>query len=138
MAEYKESIEHEGVVKSADNKSVTVSIIAESACSGCHAEGLCSLSGKEEKIVEIQGTFNVSPGETVRVLMKQSSGYAAVLFGYVLPLILVVTVLIILASSGVPELAAGLGSVAVLAPYYMVLYFFRKRIDRKFAFSLKA
>jgi len=138
MAEYKGSIEHEGIVKKTDNKSVTVSIIAESACSGCHAEGLCSLSEKEEKIVEIPGTFNVRPGESVRVLMKQSSGYAAVLFGYVLPLILVVALLIILESSGVTELAAGLGSVAVLLPYYLSLYIFRKKINRKFAFSLKA
>ena len=34
--------------------------------------------------------------------------------------------------------AAGLGAIAILIPYYLALYFFRKRINRKFTFSLKA
>src|SRR4030043_170849 len=94
MSENFRSIEHEGIVKSSDKKSVTVSIISSSACTGCHAEGICSLSGREEKTVEIPGIYKVVPGESVTVLMKQSSGFAAVFLGYVLPLILVVVVLI--------------------------------------------
>jgi sigma-E factor negative regulatory protein RseC len=131
------SIEHEGIVKSSDNKSVTVSIISSSACSGCHAESFCSLSGKEEKVVEVAGSYNVSPGDIVKVLMKQSSGYKAVFLGYVLPLILVLLMLIILASLSVPELTAGLGSIAVLVPYYLLLFLFRDRIGRKFTFTLR-
>lgn len=138
MTEYTGSIEHEGIVKSSDNKSVTVSIISSSACSGCHAEGMCSLSGKEEKIVEVPGIYSVSPGENVKVLMKQSSGFAAVLLGYVLPLVMVLAVLIILVSASVPELTAGIGSVAVLVPYYLILYLFRNRMNKKFTFTLKA
>jgi len=138
MSENFRSIEHEGIVKSSDKKSVTVSIISSSACTGCHAEGICSLSGREEKTVEIPGIYKVVPGESVTVLMKQSSGFAAVFLGYVLPLILVVAILIILASISVPELTAGLGAIAILIPYYLALYFFRKRINRKFTFSLKA
>jgi sigma-E factor negative regulatory protein RseC len=138
MTEYTGSIEHEGIVKSSDNKSVTVSIISSSACSGCHAEGMCSLSGKEEKIVEVPGIYSVLPGENVKVLMKQSSGFAAVLLGYVLPLVMVLAVLIILVSASVPELTAGIGSVAVLVPYYLILYLFRNRMNKKFTFTLKA
>src|SRR4030065_513073 len=135
MSENFRSIEHEGIVKSSDKKSVTVSIISSSACTGCHAEGICSLSGREEKTVEIPGIYKVVPGESVTVLMKQSSGFAAVFLGYVLPLILVVAMLIILASISAPELTAGLGAIAILIPYYLALYFFRKRINRKFTFS---
>jgi sigma-E factor negative regulatory protein RseC len=138
MTEYTGVIEHEGTVKSSDNKSVTVRVISSSACSGCHAEGMCSLSGKEEKLIEIPGIYSVSPGDTVRVLMKQSSGFTAVLFGYVIPLVLVLAILIILVSASVPELAAGIGSVAVLVPYYLILYLFRDRMNKKFTFTLKA
>jgi positive regulator of sigma E activity len=133
-----ENIEHEGIVKSSDNKSVTVSIISSAACTGCHAESICSLSGREEKTVEIHGSYKVVPGESVTVLMKQSSGYSAVFLSYGLPLILVVAALIILVSLSVAELASGLGAIAVLVPYYLVLYLFRKRINRKFTFTLKA
>jgi sigma-E factor negative regulatory protein RseC len=132
------TINHEGIVQKADEKSVIVNITAFSACSGCHAEGSCTLSGKEEKIIEVTGKYDVKPGDTVTVLMKQSMGYAALLLGYVMPLISVITVLILLISFNIPELSAGLISIAVLIPYYIILYFFRKRINEKFTFTLKA
>ena len=132
------TIDHEGIVQKADEKSVIVSISAASACSGCHAEGSCTLSGKEEKIIEVSGRYNVKPGDTVTILMKQSMGYAALFLGYLLPLISVIAILIILISLKVPELVAGLTSLAILIPYYLILYFFRKRINEKFTFTLKA
>jgi Positive regulator of sigma E activity len=131
------TIGHDGIVQKSDNNSVTVKILSESACSGCHAEGVCSLSGKEEKIVVVSGVYNVSPGDNVTVLMEQSTGYAAVILGYVLPVILVISVLIILASLSDSELTAGIGSIAMLIPYYFILWLFRRRISKKFTFTIK-
>ncbi len=138
MSDRYETIEHEGIVQKSDNDSVTVSIISSAACSGCHAEGICSLSGKVEKIIEIPGEYQVLPGDFVTVQMKRSSGHTAVFWGYVMPLILLVSILVILISLSIPELIAGLGALAVLIPYYLMLYVFRKRISRKFIFTLKA
>jgi positive regulator of sigma E activity len=133
-----ETINHEGIVQKKNDKSVIVSISTSSACTGCHAEGSCSLSGKEEKIVEVTGNYDVKPGDLVTVLMKQSMGYAALLLGYVFPVISVIVLLIILVTAKVPELVAGLTSLSVLIPYYITLYFFRRRINEKFTFTLKA
>ena len=138
MSDKYESIEHDGIVQKSDNKTITVKISSESACSGCHAEGSCSLSGREEKIVEITGEYNFNPGDNVTVLMKKSMGYAALLLGYVFPFIIVIAVLVVLIMSSVPEAAAGLGSIASLIPYYFMLWFFRKRINNKFTFTLKS
>ncbi|MCX6325417.1 MAG: SoxR reducing system RseC family protein [Bacteroidia bacterium] len=132
------TINHKGIVQKVDDKNVTVSISAESACSGCHAEGYCTISGKEEKIIEVAGSYKVKPGDTVTILMKQSMGYAALFLGYILPLISVIAILIVLISSKVPELVAGVASLAILIPYYVTLSFFRKRINEKFTFTLKA
>jgi sigma-E factor negative regulatory protein RseC len=131
------TINHEGIVQKVEDKSVIVRISSATACSGCHAEGSCGLSGQEEKIIEVSGNYNVLPGDTVTILMKQSMGYAALFLGYILPLISVVTFLIILTSLKLPELYAGLISIAMLIPYYIVLFFFRKRINEKFTFTLK-
>jgi sigma-E factor negative regulatory protein RseC len=138
MSDKFDSIEHKGIVQKSDNNSVTVSMISSAACAGCHAEGICSLSGQQEKIVEIPGMYQVHPGDNVTIRMKQSSGHIAVFLGYVMPLILLVAVLIILISLSVPELTAGLGALAVLIPYYFILYIFRNKISRKFIFTLKA
>lgn len=130
-------IEHTGIVQECDKKSVVVKILSLSPCSGCHAEGACTMSGMEEKKVVVQGSWNVTPGDNVTVLMKKSTGYAAVLLGYVLPLILLVSVLIIMTGSSVSELVAGLLSIAVLVPYYFIIWLIRKRINNKFTFTLK-
>ncbi|MEI6048502.1 MAG: SoxR reducing system RseC family protein [Bacteroidota bacterium] len=132
------TINHEGIVRKIDKKSAIVIISATSACSGCHAEGSCTLSGKEEKIIEVSGSYNVKPGDTVTILMKQSMGYAALFLGYLFPLISVVVILIILISMKVPELSAGLISLGMVIPYYIILYLFRRRINEKFTFTLKA
>jgi sigma-E factor negative regulatory protein RseC len=132
------SISHSGIVKSKNDKSVFVSITTTTACSGCHAGSSCNLSGKEEKIVEVVGNYSLRPGDKVTVLMKLSMGYTAILFGYILPLLSVLAVLIVLISQKIPELVAGLTALGILIPYYIVLYFFRNRINEKFTFTLTA
>jgi len=131
------TINHLAIVKNADDKGVTVEITAYSACSGCHAEGTCSLSGKEQKIIDISGRYNVKPGDTVTVLMKQSMGYTALFYGYLLPLVIILLSLVILISAQVSELVAGLTSIASVIPYFIILWFFRRQLNEKFTFTLK-
>jgi len=131
-------INHEGVVQRKEDNKVFVAIISTSACSGCHAEGSCTMSGREEKIVEVRGHYNVNPGDRVTILMKQSMGYAALFLGYVFPVIVVVAALIAFISLKLPELTSGLASLSILIPYYTILFFFRKTINEKFSFTLKA
>ena len=133
-----ECIEHDGIVQESGINHVTVLISSASACAGCHAEGSCTLSGTKEKIIDVTGNYNVSPGDKVTILMKQSAGFAALFLGYIFPLILVMTILIILVSLSIQELTAGLGAIAVLVPYYGTLWLLRKYIGKKFTFSIKA
>jgi sigma-E factor negative regulatory protein RseC len=124
-------------VTKVDSNSVVVSITSSSACSGCHAEGICGISGKQEKIVDIKGKYNVSPGDPVTILMEQSTGYKAVVLSYLIPLVIVISSLIALNSFSVSELISGLVSISLLVPYFLILYLFRKKINRSFTFTLK-
>ena len=133
----KNTISHKGIVQKSCNESVTVLITAESACSGCHAEGSCSISGKEEKYVVVKGNYDVNEGDTVTVAMEQSTGFTALFFGYVFPLLPVIMSLIVFMSLGIPELVSGLLAIATLVPYYLILYLFRNKINDKFNFSIK-
>ncbi len=130
-------IDHEGIVRKVDNNSVVVSIKSSAACSGCHAEGSCNMSGQEEKIIDISGRYNVKPGDSVTVLMKQSMGYNALFLGYVLPVIIVLFTLILMVSLDAGELSSGLISLSTLLPYYLILFLFRSRINKIFTFTLK-
>jgi sigma-E factor negative regulatory protein RseC len=131
------TIQHNGIVKNVDNSSVQVGISSSPACSGCHAEGYCGISGKEEKIVDIKGKYDVSPGDNVTIMMEQSTGYKAVVLSYLIPLVIIIFCLVILNLFSINELTAGLISILLLVPYFLSLYLFRKKISRTFTFTLK-
>jgi sigma-E factor negative regulatory protein RseC len=130
-------IGHEGIVHNITAESIIVKIISVSSCAGCHAEGSCSLSGSEEKKIEIQGNYNLKTGDKVTVLMKKSNGYEAVILAYVIPFILVIISLILLTSMNINELTSGIISILILIPYYVILFLLRNRISKRFYFTLK-
>ena len=130
------TIRHKGIVQKSDNNSVLVTITAHTACSGCHAEGECTMSGKEEKVIEVTGSYNVKQGDEVTVHMNKSTGYTALLLAYLVPLFIIVFALVILTLLKVSELAAGVLSVAMLMPYFMALFLLRNRFNSRFSLTL--
>ncbi|MFG6399076.1 MAG: SoxR reducing system RseC family protein, partial [Parabacteroides distasonis] len=48
-----ESINHTGFVEKIDGDTVFVRITQQSACSGCHAQSMCSASEMKDKIVAV-------------------------------------------------------------------------------------
>lgn len=131
-------ISHEGIVDKKDNNSVVVRITSSSACSGCHAEGFCNITGEKERLISVTGSYNVSPGDHVILLMKQSMGFMALFLGYLLPFVILLAGLVVFLAMSVPELTAGLLSISVLFPYYLILYLLRDRISKKFYFTIKS
>jgi positive regulator of sigma E activity len=131
-----EFIGHEGIVQSRSQNMVVVKITSSSACSSCHAGNACGMAGREEKLIEVSGSYDLKPGDNVKVIMKQEEGYSALMLGYIFPLIIVLVTLITLSSLSVPELKAGLGSIVSLILYYIILRLFRRKIGQRFTFSL--
>ncbi|HOW09134.1 MAG TPA: SoxR reducing system RseC family protein [Bacteroidales bacterium] len=131
------TIQHAGTVKQVEGDSVLVSIVSSSACSGCHAEGVCNISGKEEKIISVKGRYNVLPGDNVTVEMNESMGMKAVVLSYIIPVFIIFAGLVVFSSLSMSEAASGLASISLLLPYFIILYIFRRNINRSFSFSLK-
>jgi len=132
------TIEHKGFVKKASNDKLIVSIITNSSCASCEVKGSCSASEIEEKEIEIRKfkeIYNV--GEQVIVFFKESLGFRALFLGYLLPFIVLITILIIASSMGLNEGAAGLLALSSLIPYYTIIYFLNKKIKKTFSFSIR-
>ena len=92
-------IEHKGIIQRITDKSIFVSIIAESACISCKAKGVCTTGDVEEKIIEvIKPVQDYSIGDHVTVQLKRSLGFRALFYGYILPFIVVLFALIILSA----------------------------------------
>jgi sigma-E factor negative regulatory protein RseC len=131
------TIQHAGTVKQVEENSVLVSITSNSACSGCHAEDVCNISGKEEKTISLRGRYNVQPGDNVTVEMSESMGMKAVVLSYVMPVVIIIAGLVVFSSLSISEAASGLAAISLLLPYFIILYIFRKYINRSFTFTLK-
>lgn len=132
------NIHHNGQIERIENNTIYVRIIQESACSGCHAKGMCGAAESKEKIIEIpdrSGQFE--PGEVVAICGKTSLGLQAVLLAFVVPVIIVLAALIIGQTFQLDEALAALAGLLFLVPYYCVLYALRKKLKKHFIFTLK-
>jgi len=132
-------ISHDGVIASLSEDRVTVKITSYAACTSCHAKGACNMAGgEEEKLLHIPASdqdFHI--GDNVRVILAQSLGFRALFLGYVLPFLMVLTILLVMTAAGSDEWVAGLASLAVLLPYYAGLKLMRGKVDRQFSFFVQ-
>jgi sigma-E factor negative regulatory protein RseC len=131
-------INHIGTIKSINNQHLIVKIVSQSACSSCHANSACSSAEQKEKEIEVEYSGDLfGIGEKVLVVATLSQGYKALLFAYLLPLILLVSSLILLFSISKEEATAALGSLLLLVPYYWVLYHYRHKLKNSFRFMVQ-
>jgi positive regulator of sigma E activity len=131
-------IKHKAFIKEVSGTSLKATIINQSACATCHASGGCSMADIREKEVEIDHfSGNYIPGQEVSVLLQESLGFKALFFGYIFPFILILISLITTYFLTGNELAAGFLSLAVLVPYYIMLYLKRGHFKKIFKFELE-
>ncbi len=117
-----------GVVIESSNRKIKVSIPGFTGCAGCHT-GLCLLGNLQGGEVELPGDHtNFSPGEHVLVRLKPSSGYASMGYLYLAPFTLMLLTLVALTNRGYTELYAGIASLLVLLPYFLLVFAFRKKL----------
>ena len=134
-----EEVAHKGRIKSVSDGKVTVEILSESACSACHAKGVCSMgeSARKEIEVKVRNPEIYTEGQEVEVLLSSTIGHRAVWIAYVLPLILLVAFIMLPLSLGVSEGLSALCGASATAAYYLVLYLFRHRLGSKWEFKIR-
>lgn len=137
--ESENNIEHVGVVVSISAKHLEVEIINKSACSGCNVKGLCSASEQKRKVVDVvvENDSDYKLGQEVVLYGSVTLGFKAVAIAYVLPLIILLLSIVICNVSGISDALSGLISICILIPYFLLLYIFRRRLQKTFIFKTK-
>jgi len=131
-------IEHTGIIESIQDHRFRILITQQSACSECDVKGACTISGQQEKIVEVESfdsSFKV--GEKVLLAGKNTFGLLAVFLAFVIPFILILITLVSLKSLVSNEIISGGIALFILVPYYLILSMFNKRLKTKFNFEIK-
>jgi len=131
-------IEQKGTVEEIIDHRIRVRIHRDSACGHCNVKGICNLSDVSERIIETNDrSLNLKIGDIVGITITRNMGNKAVLLGYLLPFLLLITVLITLNALGFHEWLSGLISLATLVPYYMFLHLFRDRLRKSFTLTVR-
>ncbi len=132
-------IKHVGVVETVDGECVRVRIVQSSACAACKAAKQCQASESKEKTVDVfTGNSNIfQKGQQVTVMASYSVGWYAVTLGMIIPMFLLIAVLVSMTAAGCGEMKAALASLLSLIPYYLILYIFRKQVNRKVTFNIE-
>lgn len=115
-----------------------VSVSAGSACDGCHARSVCQPGGEREKIIRVDGSYPmIFPGDRVVVSMQSGQGFGAVVMAYIIPVIVLVSTLFAVKGAGVNDGISALSALTATGFWFVILWLFRHRIQRRVMFSVK-
>ena len=135
----KNEIVHSGRVVEITPDFTTVEIIVSSACSSCHAKGICGMSEDEQKLFSVPtdpySSYNV--GDEVQVCTKMTMGLKAVWISYVIPLLILMILILTLSAVIGNEIITGLVSIGGVAVYYLIIWLLRDRLQSEFVFYIK-
>ena len=133
-----EKIEHSGVIAHIQGNNIQVQIVQQSACSACHAKGMCSASDMEDKLIDVESSdSSLRVGDAVLLTGASSTGLQAVLLAFVIPFLLILIALFVLRSVTANEALSGTVALSLLIPYYITLSFFNKKFKSKFRFEIE-
>ena len=133
------TIKHLGIVENIQGSHLSVRIVQTSACAACSVKGHCSSADSKDKIIDIIDTAAASyqVGENVMVVGDTSMGMQAVALAFIIPFVLLIFTLFLFMALIENELYAALLSLAVLVPYYYILWLNKTRLKQKFSFTIK-
>lgn len=128
-----------GAIKSIKDGRVEVRVERHSACSGCHARGVCSSADRKEETIEIREyPIGLQVGDQVRILPSaQTKPLKAVLYAFVFPLILLLSEAILLSSLGTEETTLLLIMLGTLLLYALLLRGMRSYFETTFRLKIE-
>jgi sigma-E factor negative regulatory protein RseC len=130
--------EHKGTVLFVDGNRIDVEMTVHSACSACKASKACGMGESKDKIISLhtESAKYYTEGEEVSVSIEQRMGMKAAAYAYIFPFFIVLAVLLGMLETGFSEDLAGLSALGAAAVYFVVLAFFRRKIEKEFLFKL--
>lgn len=133
------TIRHQGIVENIKGSHLQVRIIQTSACAACSVKGHCNSADTKEKLIDVMdiNAASYQPGDHVWIIGELSMGVMAVLFAFIFPFLVLVISLFVFMTIWSDELLSALCSLALLIPYYYIMWLNRSRLGKKFSFSIK-
>lgn len=132
-------IKHRGTVENINDLHIQVRIVQTSACSACSIKGHCNASESKDKLIDVYdsqaSTYKI--GQEVMIYGTTSMGMQAVILAFGVPFVVLFICLYVTMKITGDELKAAFAGLFSLIPYYMIIYFCRNKLSKKFSFTIK-
>ena len=132
------TISHSAEILQIHSHSLEVKICRPEACSGCAIKSACNIKNHsyQQLTVNCKDTSPYYIGQTITLEISSQIGFQATFYAYLLPLIIMLSTLIICLHITDNELTAGIFSIFILVPYYIILFLCKKYLNQKFSFKI--
>ena len=130
--------EHKGNITKIDNNTITVKVLQLSACAHCEGKKFCTLAESKEKEIEIsvKNPTDYAVGEEVVIEAQTKQIFTAVLWAYVLPLILLFAGVGVGTALEMQEVHTALLGLVAVVVYYGFLFAINKILSKSLEFKI--
>lgn len=130
--------EHKGNIIKIEGNTVTVKVLQLSACAHCEGKKYCTLAESKEKEIKIsvKDPSIYTVGEEVEIIAQQKQLFTAVLWAYVLPLILLFIGVGVGSILELPEIHSALMGLIAVTMYYVFLFAINKYLSKSLEFKI--
>lgn len=131
-------ITHSGTITAIKQNIITVEIAQKEACGSCALKDACSQTTKQHQIeVETQTPEKYQTGQKAEVTISSKQAFYAALYGYIIPLFLVILSLFLSFILTKNETTAALCGLGILIPYYILLWIFRNNLKKSLIIKIR-
>ena len=132
-------IRHSGVVESIEEGCVHVRIVQTSSCAACKVAGCCNAAESKEKMIDVycDAVADYKVGQQVTVSTSGQVAVKALLWAFGVPFVLLLAMLILVLLLTANEGWAALSALAILVPYYAILWLLRDKMREQLAFTIE-
>jgi len=130
---------YHAVVEAVDGSRLRLKTIQYGACGACALKGKCSSPESAERFVDA----TAAPGDTYKVgdevwlVASKGMGFTALLYGVIIPFLIVFVSIFLFQALWHNEPLSGLCALALLVPYYLLLALNKGRMQRKLTFTVR-
>jgi len=123
---------------STDGSLAHVAIVQTSACAACKAKSMCMSSESRQKEMDAVMLEPMQVGDKVEIEVRERLAWKAILLAYILPFIVMIGIIGVLdMTTSWSEAVVGSLSLCGIALYYIVLGFFKHRLQTQFTFTAR-
>jgi sigma-E factor negative regulatory protein RseC len=131
-------IKHEGIVDMLEKGHARIRITQVAACAGCAIANRCNASDSKVKLIDVYtDSRKLNVGQSVVVSTSGKTVSYALIIGFGIPLLLLISILITAKLCLFSDLASAALALASLILYYIIVYYFRNEIAQRFSFRIE-